>query len=298
MKILKRELAAVVVALVLFAASSASPSGVLQPEHKLETASSHERADSNKVRVLFIGNSYTYVNNLPELVTGLAESAHRSLETEMIVAPGATLQKHWEDGKAVEVMKRGHWDYVVLQEQSTLGLVLAGGPPINDPTMFHRYARLFDSAIKSSGAKTIFLLTWARQNLPATQADLTSAYRAIASELDDIVAPAGIAWQTALKKRPSLVLHQRDLSHPTPTGSYLAACVLYSTLYGKSAAGLTGRVSGNTVDTSGRLLESRGEQGAAAGHARGELVNLAKTDSTFLQQVAWETVLEANRRHR
>ena len=295
MKILKRELTAVLVALVLFAASSASPSRVLPPEHKL-TASSHERAVSGKVRVLFIGNSYTYVNNLPELVTGLAESAHRSLETEMIVAPGATLQKHWEDGKALEVMKRGHWDYVVLQEQSTLGLVLTGGPPINDPTMFHQYARLFDSAIKSSGAKTIFLLTWARQNLPATQTHLTNAYRAIASELDDIVAPVGIAWQTALKKRPSIVLHQKDLSHPTPAGSYLAACVLYSTLYSKSASGLTGRVVGNTVDASGRLLDSRGEQGAPAGHAKGELVNLSKTDSTFLQQVAWETVLEANRR--
>ena len=110
MKTLKRELTALLAALVLFAASSASPSRPVPLEHKLETASSHEGPDSSRLRVLFIGNSYTYVNNLPELVTGLAESAHRPLETEMIVAPGATLQKHWEDGKAVQTIKRSHWD--------------------------------------------------------------------------------------------------------------------------------------------------------------------------------------------
>ena len=295
MKFLKRELTALLAALVLFAASSASPSRAVPFEHKLETASSHEAPDSSRLRVLFIGNSYTYVNNLPELVTGLAESAHRSLETEMIVAPGATLQKHWEDGKAVQTIKRSRWDYVVLQEQSTLGLVFQGGPPINDPKTFHQYARLFNSEIKSAGARTIFLLTWARQNLPASQALLTSAYVTIARELDAIVTPVGIAWQTASKQKPSLALHQKDLSHPTPAGSYLAACVLYSTLYGKSAEGLTGRVIGNTVDTSGRRLDSRGDQGAAAGQVKGELVNLTRPDSTFLQQVAWQTVSDANR---
>ena len=289
MKVLRRELIALLVTLALLAASPSTPSQAEKVDHRLELVSVNRGPDSHKLRVLFIGNSYTYVNNLPAIVAGLAESAHESLESEMIAAPGATLKKHWEDGKAVEALKHGHWDYVVLQEQSTLGLVSQGGPPINNPKTFHEYARLFDSEIRSSGARTIFFLTWARQNLPESQPLLTNAYLSIAKELHAIVTPVGIAWQTALKKNPSVALHQKDLSHPTPAGSYLAACVLYSTLFGRSAAGLTSRVVGNAVDMSGRVLDNHGEQGAP-GQPKGELVNLSKPDSAFLQQVAWQTV--------
>ena len=289
MKILSRHLTALMIAVVLLAASSGPASEAGQFDHNTGPASS-PRESSRKLRVLFIGNSYTYVNNLPGIVAALAESAHESLETEMIVAPGATLKKHWEDGKAVEVMKRDRWDYVILQEQSTLGPVSQGGPPINDPTIFHAYARLFDSEIKASRAKTIFLLTWARQNLPSTQFHLSFAYQSIAKELHARVAPVGIAWQSALQTKPGLTLHQKDLSHPTPAGSYLAACVLYSTLYGRSAAGLTGHVTGDTVDMSGRVTDNHSQPGAAAAQTKGELVNLSTPDSSFLQKVAWNTV--------
>jgi hypothetical protein len=182
----------------------------------------------------------------------------------------------------------------VLQEQSTLGLVLQGGPPINNPKTFHEYARLFNAEIKSSGARTIFFLTWARQNLPETQSLLTNAYVSIAKELHAILIPVGLAWQTALKKNPGLELHQKDLSHPTPAGSYLAACVLYSTLYGKSAAGLTGRIVGRNVDNSGRVPD-HGENEVAPN--KSELVNLSKPDAAFLQQVAWQAISEENRHH-
>jgi len=287
-KILRREVTALLIALLLLTAAPAWPSRAARFDNGLEPAPLNERPASRKIRILFIGNSYTYVNNLPVLVAALAESAHESLETEMIVAPGATLKQHWEDKKAVETMRRSHWDYVVLQEQSTLGLVPQGGPPINNPKTFHEYARLFDAEIKLAGARTIFLLTWARQNLPDTQPLLTNAYVSIAKELHAILTPVGIAWQNAIKKNPSLALHQRDLSHPTPAGSYLAACVLYSTLYRKSAAGLPGLIVGKVVDANGRVSDNNG--GTAAGPARGELVNLTRSDSTFLQQVAWRTV--------
>ena len=294
MKILRRQLTTLLVTILLLIAPSPSPSRAEKFDHKREAGSHNEAPASRKLRVLFIGNSYTYVNNLPGIVTALAESANESIESEMIAAPGATLKKHWEDGKAIEALKHGHWDYVVLQEQSTLGLVSQGGPPINNPRTFHEYARLFDAEIKSSGARTMFFLTWARQNLPETQSLLTNAYLSIAKELHGIVIPVGIAWQMALKKNPSVALHQKDLSHPTPAGSYLAGCVLYSTLYGKSAAGLTSRIVGNAVDASGRVLDSHDEQGAGSQH-KSELVNLSKPDSAFLQQVAWQTVSEENR---
>lgn len=237
---------------------------------------------SQKLRVLFIGNSYTYYNNLPQLLAGLAASAKpaRVLETEMLTVGGATLKRLWDSGQPQQALARGKWDYVVLQEQSTLGMskVVDGIPQINDPAEFHAAARIFDTEIKKLGAKPVFYMTWARQNNPASQPLLTDAYTKIGKELNDTVAPVGLAWQAVLKARPDLGLHVADKSHPNPAGSYLAACVFYATLYGQSPEGLTGRITGALVEE-GKVSETQGE-----------LVNLSKENAAFLQKIAWETV--------
>jgi len=211
--------------------------------------------------VLFIGNSYTYFNNLPRLIAALAESAREAqpLEAEMFTVGGAALKSHWEDKKAVARIKQGPWDYVVLQEQSTLGPapLLNGIPQINAPETFYQYAHLFDAEIKKAGAKTLFFLTWARRDSPQNQVLLTDAYWTIAKELNAQVAPVGAAWANALKQRPELELHQIDNAHPSSAGSYLAACVFYAALYGKSPEGLTSRILGSPIDADGHPMAQK-----------------------------------------
>lgn len=98
-----------------------------------------------KVKIIFIGNSYTYRNNLPSLLTQLAASTGKpkTLETQMVAVGGATLQSHWENSQTLEVVRQGSWNYVVLQEQSML--------PIIEPLTMHQYATLFDNEIKKVG---------------------------------------------------------------------------------------------------------------------------------------------------
>lgn len=253
-------------------------SAVASEHASLNTKNKHAHS---KQRVLFIGNSYTYFNNLPQMFAGLAASAKPPLvvEAEMVVVGGATLKSLWEGGKALETLRSGKWDYVVLQEQSTLGPtpMVNGVVQISDPKTFHEYARRFDAEIKKAGAKTIFYLTWARQNAPQTQTALTSAYLSVGKELDDLVAPVGIAWESALKSNPQLPLHIEDRSHPNPAGSYLAACVFYATIFGKSPEGLSGHITGTVIDHTGKFSETPGD-----------LVNLSKSDAAFLQKIAWE----------
>ncbi len=159
------------------------------PVRKQTEPGSRDMTGQNPLKVLFIGNSYTYVNDLPWLTQQLAVSAGepRKLETEMVAIGGATLRSHWERGEALQQIRANRWDYVVLQEQSTL--------PIKAPEEMHQYARLFDAEIKRAHAQTVFYLTWARQNQPETQQALTDAYLKIARELGDNVAPVGISWQ-------------------------------------------------------------------------------------------------------
>ncbi len=232
--------------------------------------------DPNVIRLLFIGNSYTYVNNLPGLLMELSAHEAKPVDVEMVVEGGMTLYNHWTNGQALAAIQRGGWDYVVLQEQSTLG---SGSDQIGNPAFFQEQVRRFNAEIEKTGAKTLLYLTWARQNAPQNQSLLTKAYMDIANELHIQVAPVGIAWQQALKTRPNLILHQDDGSHPNPAGSYLAACVFYATIYQKSPEGLPAHIASALVDDS-NVLQS------------GE-VNLNSSEALFLQQTAWQVVSDS-----
>jgi len=180
----------------------------------------------SEVKILFIGNSYTSRNNLPRLLADLAAHADRprALHTESIVAGGASLRRHWNAGKARQVIEHGNWRYVVLQEQSTL--------PVKNAQRYHENVRLFAAEIAAHGARPVLYLTWARQYAPATQDVITRAVAGIAAEVDGLVVPVGTAWERALRDMPELRLYTEDGSHPTAAGSYLAACVFHVALFG------------------------------------------------------------------
>jgi len=192
------------------------------------------------LNVLFVGNSFTARNDVPGLVARLAAAADRTLKHRMITAGGASLKRHWNGGAAADAIKNGGFDYVVLQEQSTL--------PIKSPARMHASVRLFDPIIKAAGARTALYLTWARQHAPETQAAITDAYTSIGEELGATVIPAGVAWQHFRKTHKKPELYDDDGSHPSLAGSYLAACVMFAVLFGVSPAGNTADVDGLTPD--------------------------------------------------
>lgn len=209
-------------------------------------------ADSAPLKVLFIGNSFTARNDLPGLVARLAAARGKVLEHQLISAGGASLRTHWNAGAAGQAIRDGGYDRVVLQEQSTL--------PVKNARRMHENVRLFDALIKTAGAQTILYMTWARRNAPQSQQVITDAYRGIGQELTTTVVPVGLAWQRFLAKHDQPVLHDKDQSHPTLAGSYLAAYVFLAVLFGESPVGIPGEVAG-----------------------------LSEKDLALLQKVAWQT---------
>ena len=192
--------------------------------------------------VLFIGNSFTARNDLPGLIAHLAAATGKTLRYDLISAGGASLRTHWNAGQALKSIESGKYDYVVLQEQSTL--------PIKNPSRMHENVRLFDNAIRAVGAKTLLYLTWARQHEPEAQQAITNAYVSIGEETGATVVPVGLAWQRFLSKYDQPVLHDRDRSHPTLAGSYLAACVFFSTLFKESPVEIEDGVDGVSQESS------------------------------------------------
>jgi len=212
------------------------------------------------LKALFLGNSYTYCNKLPWIVSELAKSAGKTLEVNMVTEGGVDFEWHFNNQETLKAIKETAWDIVVLQNHS-MGAV-------KQREKMHQYGLILNGEIQKRGAQAVFFMTWARQHIPAMQKEITEAYSDLAKEAGAKVAPVGIAWENALKADPDLILHTEDKSHPNPVGSYLAACVFYSTFYQASPEGLTGNI---TVD---------GEK----------IVELQDTNALSLQSIAWETV--------
>src|SRR5262245_28868409 len=185
---------------------------------------------SNTTKILFIGNSFTQRNDLPRLVAALAAERRLHVEPELISVGGASLRTHWNAGKAARAIATGGYDYVVLQEQSTL--------PVKNAGRMAENVRLFDEVIRRAGSKTVLYMTWARQHAPETQQAIADAYFTIGKEVGAIVVPVGLAWQNFFSKHEAPVLHDRDQSHATLAGSYLAACVFVATLFKENPIGI------------------------------------------------------------
>jgi hypothetical protein len=186
-------------------------------------------------RILFVGNSFTYVNGGIDARLGRMAPSSKASRLGM---PGYTLEQHWKDGEALRAIREGGWGYVVLQEQSQTPVLASG--------KFREYAREFDREIRRSGASTILLMTWERPDsvgYGVTSAGLVAAFTAVGAELGVKVAPAGLAFARSLRERPSLLLYSQD-GHPTRYGTYLAACVLYGTIFGARVAGTPPELDG------------------------------------------------------
>jgi len=183
---------------------------------------------SSRFRVLFVGNSYTLRNG------GLDAQLMRldpSLEASSVASPGFTLRDHWNDGSALRAIREGAWTCVVLQEHSV--------SPVLSAPEFSRYGRFFDAAIRGTGARTALLMTWERPDAVAsgvTSQALAAAYVELGDSMGASVAPVGTAFADSIAQRPDLALNLDD-GHPTANGTYLAACVVYGTLRGRSPLG-------------------------------------------------------------
>jgi hypothetical protein len=193
-------------------------------------------------RVLFIGNSYTYVNDLPGTFARLAASGGHRVETAMIAPGGAFLSDEVANPDTATTIAATSWTAVVLQEQSERPASASEASAMFLPAA----SRLAAMAV-ADGARPLLLETWAhrdgwpemRQDYAAMQTAIDQAYAAASAQSGAAVVPAGEAWQRVLARDPTIALWQDDGSHPAPAGTYLAACALYQTVFGTSPVGLS-----------------------------------------------------------
>jgi len=250
----------------------------------IATTGAAKPQQSDTTRVLFIGNSYTYFNNLPEVFARLAETGHHGrVETRMVAPGGWRLKDHWEKGSARQLLDAEKWDFVVLQDQSSLGMDywVEGKDHVNSDAVFRPYAEKWAAAVHAKGAMPVFFLTWAGKNAPEDQPALNYAYGRAAEDTRSMLAPVGVAWDAIRHDQPQIGLfYEGHGSHPSAAGSYLAACVLYAAVFRQTPIGLPSKITGTPVN----LDTEKPETDKSA-----TLVDLTAKDAESLQTEAWNT---------
>lgn len=200
-------------------------------------------------RVLFLGNSFTFANGMPEMLARIAQAKGRPVVTRMLAPGGYALEQHLASAQTRRELEAQPWDIVVVQEQSQRPSfdeaqvereVLAPGVALDK--LIHELA---------PHATTVLYETWGyrdgdRSNcakVPAVctydgmQARLVGSYVELGKRTGAVVAPVGLAWQATRRGHPEVELYAPDGAHPSREGSYLAACVLFATLFAESPGG-------------------------------------------------------------
>jgi hypothetical protein len=222
-------------------------------------------SQNKKIKVLFVGNSFTYYNNLPQVVSAMAKSQDVIIETKHSTVGGSSLENHWKSERGTQtriMLELEKWDYVVFNNHSLSA--------INSPEKFLDYSKKFADLVRSKGAEPIFLMTWAYKSNPLMLPEIEKLHKKLCEQTNTNYIPGGPLFASSLKYRPDIELFHDDI-HPSSNGTYLLGLAFYKYFTGKSVSTIPGNIS--TLDTNGQLLY---------------LIFMKDNDVPFLQQLVNE----------
>jgi hypothetical protein len=205
---------------------------------------------SQQTSILFIGNSYTANNDLPDVFKKLSADFQRQVFVDTVINRGKNLSYHASQPETYQKIAERKWNYVVIQAHSAelaqpLSVIEANSRPA--------ITQLIDSIrTQDSCARILFYMTWGYKNGNAKWEPIDSYTKMqdwIEKEylrMSDIftvpVVPVGAVWREVRRQSPQLELYHPDQRHPSMSGTYLAACTFFAYIYGVSPLNNTMRI--------------------------------------------------------
>lgn len=211
-----------------------------KPQNPTAEVKMHQQSPDS-VRILWIGNSFTFYNDVPKMVEDLASINGVPVSTTRVLKGGESFKGHLQNPELIRQLEKGGWDYVVMQEFSST-------PAYSTKFVAENilpYAAEIDSLAKkfSPDVETVYYMTWGHKNgnirqteyplddtYESMQERIFTTYTDMAFENGGTVAPVGVAWRNVRSKYPEIELYTEDNFHPSLAGSYLAALTLFATM--------------------------------------------------------------------
>jgi len=212
-------------------------------------------------RVLFIGNSYTYSQDIPGIVQALADSAGGDkLAVASVVGPDMALIDHWRAGTARTQIARGGWEWVVLQQ----------GPSsveVNRDSL-RLLTRMFADDITAAHALPALFSAWPAESRRVDFPRAIESYELAAADVSGLLLPVARGWQEVWTRDATVRLYADGL-HPSVEGAYVSALIIYATLLKTSPVGLPRTLRLN----SGGVLSVSAERAALLQSAAAAVTN-------------------------
>ena len=209
----------------------------VKAQYKHSEIKMHQQAPDS-VRILWIGNSFTFYNDVPKMVEDMAHLNEIPVSTTRILKGGESFKGHLQNPELIRQLEKGGWDYVVMQEFSSTPAYSTKFVAEN----IFPYAAEIDSLAKvySPEVETIYYLTWGHKNGNIRQTDyplddtyelmqdrIITTYIDMAYENGGTVSPVGIAWRNIRDQHPEIELYIEDnFQYNEKTGEFCSP-VLY-----------------------------------------------------------------------
>jgi len=174
------------------------------------------------IRILFVGNSLTYTNNLPALVQELARKQGIKVLTEMLAKPNYALEDHWLEGEFQRRIASGRLDFVVVQQ----------GPSsqAEGRQMLMEYGQKFAEACESRSARLAFFMVWPSRQYYHTFDGVIKNYTDAAASTGALLCPVGQVWKAYQDSTADFSYYDYDGFHPSLAGSQVAAHIIFESL--------------------------------------------------------------------
>ena len=178
------------------------------------------------INVLFVGNSLTYVNDLPSTVAAIGASVGDTIRVAAAVGPDLALIDHLHGASdAVGQMRRGGWTFVVLQQGPTPAGICRDSLVL--------WTSLYAPHLRGSSATLALMMPWPGSTHLDLYDEVRVSFEAAALGVGGVFVPAGEAWRTVQHSNPEQSLYGPDGFHPSPVGTFLAALVIYERITGR-----------------------------------------------------------------
>ena len=178
------------------------------------------------MKILFIGNSHTYVNDMPAIVARLAEEEGVNCQVTMLAHGGWFLEQHAAEPDVRFNILYGGYDYVVLQEHAH---------PFGPEEKMFLAAEKIGGWIQEAGSTAVAYMTWSEKENEEGQPRMTPAYEEMSRRLPALLAPVGEEWWKYQHAHPEAEMYAPDGEHASMKGSEFAAGVIWDTIRAHAA---------------------------------------------------------------
>lgn len=201
--------------------------------------------------VLFIGNSFTFMNDMPFTFKSIAESKGKKVYVDTVVEGGKNFNYHASQPETFAAIKSRKWDYIVIQGHSNE----LAQPDSKVDQLTYPYAKIIVDSIRENNpcAEVVLYMTWGYKygnprwspisSYDSMQYRIKNQYFRFADLLNARISPVGEVWKTIRTNYSGINLYDPDNQHPSPEGSYVSACTFFAGIFGESPVQNTAKVN-------------------------------------------------------